>query len=91
MRLYIGNIQENINESEIKELLGKFKSLISVKIITDKNNGISKGFGFVEFKDTKDGENAIEKFNGYEMKGKALEIKVADVKGKRLKKSNGTF
>ena len=91
MKLYVGNISEKVEENEFKKLFDNYKSLVSATIVKDKNSGLSRGFAFVEFKDNKDGQNAMEKFNEYELHGLALKVSEANVKSKRPARANGFF
>ena len=91
MILYVGNIPEEVEEKELKSLFNSYKSLVSTKIVKDKNSGVSKGFAFIEFEDNKDGQNAMEKFNKYELHGMALKVSEANVKSKRPQRASGLF
>ena len=91
MKLYIGNIPEEVEEKELKSLFDSYKSLVSTTIVKDKNSGVSRGFAFVEFKDNKDGQNAMEKFNEYELHGRAIKVSEANVKSKRPQRASGLF
>ena len=64
MKLYVGNLSYETNESELNEIFIPFGEVESVKIITDRYTGASKGFGFVEMSTRKDGELAIKELNG---------------------------
>lgn len=77
MKLYIGNIPYATSEEELKELFSEFSSIISCKIIMDFDSGRSKGFGFIEFESDDEANQAIEKFNGYDLNGKKLVVNEA--------------
>ena len=91
MKLYVGNIPETVEEKELKSLFDNYKSLMSTTIVKDKNSGVSRGFAFIEFEDNKDGQNAIDKFNGYELRGMVLKVSEANVKSKRPQRASGLF
>ncbi len=91
MKLYVGNIPEEVEEKELKSLFESYKSLKSTTIVKDKNSGVSRGFAFIEFKDNKDGQNAMEKFNEYELRGRTLKVSEANVKSKRPQRPSGLF
>lgn len=91
MKLYVGNLSSSVEENELAKLFGDFKSLMSTKVIKDKNSGLSRGFAFVEFEDNKDGQEAIEKFNNYEFHNMTLKVSEAIVKRKRPKRPSGVF
>lgn len=77
-RLYIGNIPFNTTEEELTDF---FKDAghhpDSVKIITDRDTGRSKGFGFVEINEQDDAEKAIGNTNGQKLGGRALTVNLA--------------
>ncbi len=58
-------------------VMAEYGAVSSVKIITDRESGRSKGFGFVEMENEADGEKAIKELNGAELDGRALVLKVA--------------
>lgn len=64
MNIYVGNLSYGVTEESLKVRFGEFGEVSSVKIITDKFTGKSKGFGFVEMDDETAGKQAIEDLNG---------------------------
>lgn len=64
MNLYIGNLEYGIKEENLRELFEEFGEVTSVKIITDRFSGRSKGFAFVEMANDENGKQAIEGLNG---------------------------
>lgn len=80
MNIYVGNLHYGVNEDELKEIFGKFGTIISVKVITDKYSGQSKGFAFVEMEDDTEGNKAISELNGVEISGRNLKVNVAHEK-----------
>ena len=68
MNIYVGNLNYRLQEDELKEIFVQYGEVASVKIITDKYTGQSKGFGFVEFVDEDDATKAIEELNGTDFK-----------------------
>ncbi len=64
MNLYIGNLDYGIKEENLRELFEEFGEVTSVKIITDKFSGRSKGYGFVEMTSDAEADQAIESLNG---------------------------
>lgn len=77
MNLYIGNLHFEVSENDLTQLLEEFGPLTSVKLITDRDSGRSRGFGFVEFINTADGEKAIQLLNGKSLKGRPITIREA--------------
>ena len=77
MNIYVGNLNFNFGEDELKELFEKYGEVTSVKVITDKYSGRSKGFGFVEMSDDEASTQAIEELNGKEIGGRNLKVNQA--------------
>jgi len=77
MNIYAGNLHFNVNEEELKEIFKEFGEVMSVKIITDKYTGRSKGFGFIEMLNDEEANKAIDKLNGTEMHGRKVIVNPA--------------
>jgi RNA recognition motif-containing protein len=77
MNIYVSNIAFSVSEGELQSRFAEFGNVSSVKIITDRDTGKSRGFGFVEMVDDNAGHNAVEGLNGAELKGRALVVKQA--------------
>ena len=76
-RLYVGNLPYKTTEAELEDLFGAVGAVESVRIITDRETGRARGFGFVEMTNDDDADKAIEKFNEYEMDGRTLTVNEA--------------
>jgi len=77
MNIYVGNLNFNLNEDELKEIFEEYGEVSSVKIIADKYSGRSKGFGFVEMPNDNEAKEVIENLNGTEIGGRALKVNQA--------------
>lgn len=77
MNIYVSNIPFSIDEEGLEQTFSDFGKVSSVKIITDKFTGKSRGFGFVEMEDDDEAQNAIEALNETELNGRALQVKKA--------------
>ncbi len=75
--IYVGNLSFNTSEDELGELFGQFGEVSSAKIITDRDTGRSRGFGFVEMPDDAAADEAIETLNGRDFDGRALTVNEA--------------
>ena len=64
MRLYVGGLPYQTNEHDLTSLFEQVGTVTSVTVITDRETGRSKGFGFVDMNTTQDGQRAIEQLNG---------------------------
>ena len=76
-QIYVGNLAFGMREDTLKELFEKYGEVASVNIIKDKITGRSKGFGFVEMTEDKDGEKAIKELNGSEVEGRNIKVDTA--------------
>jgi RNA recognition motif-containing protein len=76
-KLYIGNLAFQATETDLKELFAQAGLCESVAIITDRDSGQSRGFGFVEMASNDDAQKAIGMFNGQDLKGRALKVNEA--------------
>ena len=76
-KLFVGNLSFNATTADLEALFGQAGAVSSVNIISDKFTGQSRGFGFVEMGSTQEAQTAIERFNGYELQGRALTVNEA--------------
>ena len=77
MNIYLGNIAWSMTEDSVEALFAEFGTVSSVKIITDKYSGRSKGFGFVEMDDDAAAQKAIDALNDSEQEGRNLRVNQA--------------
>ncbi len=76
-RLYVGNLSYKTDDNGLKDIFAAAGTVTSAKVITDRDSGRSKGFGFVELADENTANKAIELFNGKEIDGRKLVVNVA--------------
>lgn len=77
-RLYVGNLPFSANEDEIRELFAqKGRSVEEVKLVTDRETGRPRGFGFVEMGSSEDAEGAIRDLDGFNFGGRPLKVNEA--------------
>jgi cold-inducible RNA-binding protein len=77
-KLYVGNLSFEMQEQDLKTLFEEGgRSVASARIISDRDTGRSRGFGFVEFANPQDAQSAIESMNGREINGRALVVNEA--------------
>ncbi len=81
--LFIGNLPFTISESDMRTMFEKFGTVDRVSVITDRDTGKSRGFGFVEMADDGAAEQAIAGLNGTEFGGRALSVSEARPKTER--------
>lgn len=77
MNIYIANISFRASEGQLKDLFQQFGEVSSVKIITDRDTGRSRGFGFVEMPNDSEGKQAIAQLNGNDFEGRNLVVNEA--------------
>ena len=77
MNIYIGNLNYRVREADLQQVMEDYGTVNSVKVITDRETGRSKGFAFVEMADQEDGEKAIAELNGAEFQGRTMVVKEA--------------
>jgi len=77
LNIYVGNLSFNAQEQEINELFAAFGSVNSAKIVTHRDSGRSRGFGFVEMESNDAANQAINELNGKEFQGRTLVVNEA--------------
>jgi RNA recognition motif-containing protein len=81
--IYVGNINYNTNEDDLRNLFEQYGTVESVKIISDRDTGRSKGFGFVEMENAEEADSAISALNSQEVGGRQLRVNEANDRPKR--------
>lgn len=76
-KLYVGNLSYETTEDKLQQLFIEVGPVVSATIITDRASGRSKGFGFVEMETEQAAQQAIEKFNNYELNERAITVSEA--------------
>ena len=76
-KLFVGNLPFSATGAELEGLFGQVGRVTSANVISDKFSGQSRGFGFVEMDSAQEAQTAIEKFNGYQLQGRALTVNEA--------------
>ena len=76
-KLYVGNLPYEIEKADLEKLFSESGAVQSVYIVKDKYSGRNKGFGFVEMKTEQEAAGAIEKFNGFDLKGRSIKVNLA--------------
>ena len=88
-KLYVGNLSFTITEQALTDTFAQYGTVESVKIITDRDTGRSKGFGFVEMASEEEAQAAIEKLDGTEFEGRQLKVNEAKPMAPRTNRSGG--
>jgi RNA recognition motif-containing protein len=77
MNIYISNLSYSIESNDLSELFEEYGQVTSAKVITDRETGRSRGFGFVEMSNDEEGQKAIDELNQAEYDGKVISVAVA--------------
>ena len=88
-KLYVGSLPYSVTEDELRNLFSSFGPIESVRIITDKFTGQSKGFGFVEMANAEDAKKAVEGMNGKQLNGRTLIVNDARPEQRRERSFGG--
>jgi len=83
MNIYVGNLSYGMSEDELREAFAAYGDVSSVKILSDRETGRSRGFGFVEMPNQSEGEAAITQLNGKELSGRTLRVNEARPRERR--------
>ncbi len=76
-KLYVGNLSYDVQDRDLQELFAQHGTVTSARVVTDRDSGRSKGFGFVEMSTDAEAEAAISTLNGQEVGGRALTVNEA--------------
>jgi RNA recognition motif-containing protein len=83
MNIYVGNLSYGMSEDELREAFSAYGDVASVKILSDRETGRSRGFGCVEMPNQSEGEAAVAQLNGKDVGGRALRVNEARPRERR--------
>lgn len=89
MNIFIAGLSYRISDADLGELFSAYGEISSAKVISDRETGRSKGYGFVELADETAGQKAIEELDGKEIDGKTISVSVARPKTDAPRRSTG--
>jgi len=89
--IFVGNLSFNTNEDELRQIFEGYGQVDRVSILTDRETGRSRGFGFVEMSSDEDGEKAIAALNGSQIGGRTINVNEARPKTERGGGGGGGF
>ena len=81
--IFVGNLDFNTSEDDLRQLFQAYGQVDRVSIMTDRDTGRSRGFGFVEMSSSEEGEKAIASINGTQLGGRTLNVNEARPKAER--------
>ena len=76
-KLYVGNLPYSVDDNKLQQAFSAFGQVDSARVVTDRETGRSKGFGFVEFSTDNEAATAIEKMNGTDLDGRNINVSEA--------------
>ncbi len=88
MNIYVGNLAYGVKEGDLQELFAEYGAVVKANVITDRDTGNSKGFGFVEMENPADAEKAIEALDGTAVQGRNLKVNQARPREERPKRKS---
>jgi RNA recognition motif-containing protein len=88
-KLYVGNLSYSVDSTQLQELFAQVGTVDSANVIMDRDSGRSKGFGFVEMSQSNEADAAIEKFNGQDLGGRAMNVSEAKPQAPRESRGGG--
>lgn len=88
-KIYVGNLSYNVSDEGLAEVFAQFGTVESARIVTDRDSGRSKGFGFVEMSSDSEASSAIEKLNGTAYEGRNMNVSEAKPMAPRENRGGG--
>ncbi|MFK7828023.1 MAG: RNA recognition motif domain-containing protein [Oligoflexales bacterium] len=82
-KVFVGGLSWNTKEDALDVLFSEIGQVSSVKIITDRETGRSRGFGFIEFSDSQHAHDAVDRLDGTELDGRNLKVSMAQERAPR--------
>ena len=89
MNIYVSNLSFNVQDEDLREFFTPYGEVTSAKIITDRETGRSRGFGFVEMSDNAAAQKAIAELDGATVENRAIKVMEAKPKEDRPARSGG--
>ena len=90
-KLYVGNLSYGTSEAQVRDLFAQVGDVKAVTLITDRETGRAKGFGFVEMHSTEQAQEAIKRFNSYTLDDRSLTVNEAHPREERSGSFGGNF
>lgn len=88
MKIYAGNLSYQTTSEDLEAAFGQYGTVESADVITDRNTGRSKGFGFVEMDNSDEAKAAIEGLNGKDIDGRTVNVNEARPRKERSERSS---
>ena len=88
MNMYVSNLSFHTTDEDLRKLFGQFGDVSSAKVITDRETGRSRGFGFVEMKSDNEANKAMAALNNKEIEGRAISVTIAREREAKPRRNN---
>lgn len=89
MNIYVSNLSFDVQDEDLKDFFAPYGEVTSAKVITDRETGRSRGFGFVEMADEAASKKAIAELDGATVENRTISVSVAKPKEDRSSRGNG--
>lgn len=80
-KLFVGSLSWNTDDHALEAAFARFGEITDAKVITDRDSGRSRGFGFVTFADSSAAQKAVQEMNGAQLDGRTLNVDIAQERG----------
>ena len=90
-KLFVGNLSWNTDDTQLAEAFSAYGEITEAKVITDRNTGRSRGFGFVSLQEDEAADRAIEEMNNTELDGRTITVNVAQDKRRTSSRGSGRW
>ena len=91
MNIYVGNLAFTASEDDVRQLFEQYGAVDKVSLITDRETGRARGFGFIDMPDSRAAQSAIQGLNGKDLKGRALTVNEAKPRAPRREPSGARW
>lgn len=81
--LFVGNLSYSTNDQSLEAFFAEIGEVSSARVITDRMNGRSKGFGFIEFQDETNNQKAIDALDGKELDGRNINVRLSEPRAEK--------
>ena len=91
MNIFVANIERKVTDEQLQELFQQYGEIASLKLIRDRDTGVSKGYAFVEMSNDDEAQKAIDALNEFDLEGRALAVNEARPKTEYKKSGGGGY
>ena len=91
MNIYVGNLAFTASEDDVRQLFEQYGAVDKVSLITDRETGRARGFGFIDMPDSRAAQSAIQGLNGKDLKGRAVTVNEAKPRAPRREPSGARW